>query len=161
MPWPGIVGKGSDSEPIIPFETLLEKLLPRKWMASGLTVSTWSLFDAHFSVLAPMTILKTGRSGGRIQPQYRFSCSLLYGLRKAGRQCKVQRGARQVKVEQVRRRPASGQKPKLGVRPSGVVRIDSATGVGVGAESQKTQVDRTNLCGLPMPQRNSASAPRC
>jgi sugar phosphate isomerase/epimerase len=125
--WPGVVGKGNDSEPIISLDTLLE--LTSKAEVNGVKFDgiDIDLFDVHIpldstddeikklaekvssydleigSIVAPIWPPVGGSSIGSKEDRQRF-------------------------VEVVRKASRFGSKLReLGVRPSGIIRIDSAT----------------------------------
>jgi sugar phosphate isomerase/epimerase len=125
--WPGVVGKGDDSEPIISLDTLLE--LTSKAEVNGVKFDgiDIDLFDVHIpldstddeikklaekvssydleigSIVAPIWPPVGGSSIGSKEDRQRF-------------------------VEVVRKASRFGSKLReLGVRPSGIIRIDSAT----------------------------------
>lgn len=127
--WPGIVGKGSDSEPIIPFDTLLEKTAAAEVDGVKFDGVDIDLFDAHFSINSSDDDIK--RLAEKVS-----SYNLNIGSMVApiwppeGGSAMGSETERQLFVEQVRKAARIGQKLReLGVRPSGVIRIDSATGV--------------------------------
>jgi sugar phosphate isomerase/epimerase len=127
--WPGIVGKGSDSEPIIPFDTLLEKTAAAEVDGVKFDGVDIDLFDAHFSINSSDDDIKrladkvTGYNlniGSMVAPIWPPEGGSAMGSPEE----------RKLFVEQVRKAARIGQKlTELGVRPSGVIRIDSATGV--------------------------------
>jgi sugar phosphate isomerase/epimerase len=127
--WPGIVGKGSDSEPIIPFDTLLEKTAAAEVDGIKFDGVDIDLFDAHFSInssdddikrLAEKVAGYNLNIGSMVAPIWPPEGGSAMGSAEE----------RKLFVEQVRKAARIGQKlTELGVRPSGVIRIDSATGV--------------------------------
>lgn len=133
--WPGIVGKGSDSEPIIPFETLLEKTAAAEVDGVKFDGVDIDLFDAHFSInssdddikrLADQVAGYNLNIGSLVAPIWPPEGGSAAGSEQERKQF----------VEQVRKAARIGQKLReLGVRPSGVVRIDSATGVADWAQN--------------------------
>ena len=133
--WPGIVGKGSDSEPIIPFQTLLEKTAAAEVDGVKFDGVDIDLFDAHFSInssdddikkLADQVSSYNLNIGSMVAPIWPPEGGSAMGS--AAERAKF--------VEQVRKAARIGSKLKeLGVRPSGVIRIDSATGVSEWAQN--------------------------
>ncbi|GAB2769227.1 TIM barrel protein [Rhabdobacter roseus] len=125
--WPGIVGKGSDSEPVIPFETLLEKTATAEVDGVKFDGVDIDLFDAHFSInssdddikrLADQVAGYNLNIGSIVAPIWPPEGGSAMGSKEERAQF----------VEQVRKAARIGQKlTELGVRPSGVVRIDSAS----------------------------------
>jgi sugar phosphate isomerase/epimerase len=125
--WPGIVGKGQDSEPVISFDTMLEMTAHAAVDGVKFDGIDIGLFDPHFdidssddgikkladkvasfdleigSLVAPIWPPAGGAAMGSKEERNRFTNQ----VRKA---CKV--------AKQLR---------KIGIRPNGVVRIDSAS----------------------------------
>ncbi len=127
--WPGIVGKGSESEPIIPFDTLLEKTAAAEVDGVKFDGVDIDLFDAHFSINSSDDDIK--RLADKVSGYNLNIGSMVAPIwPPEGGSAMGSPEERKLFVEQVRKAARIGQKLKeLGVRPSGVVRIDSATGV--------------------------------
>ncbi len=133
--WPGIVGKGSDAEPIIPFETLLEKTAAAEVDGVKFDGVDIDLFDAHFSINSSDDAIK--RLADQVAGYNLNIGSLVAPIwPPEGGSAMGSQAERDQFVAQVRKAARIGQKLKeLGVRPSGVVRIDSATGVEAWAQN--------------------------
>ena len=125
--WPGIVGKGQDSEPVISFDTMLEMTADAEVNGVKFDGIDIGLFDPHFdidssddgikkladkvasfdleigSLVAPIWPPAGGAAMGSKEERSRFTGQ----VRKA---CKVAKQLREI-----------------GIRPNGVVRIDSAS----------------------------------
>ena len=153
--WPGIVGKGSDSEPIIPFETLLEKTAAAEVNGVKFDGVDIDLFDAHFSInssdddikrLADQVAGYNLNIGSLVAPIWPPEGGSAAGSAQERKQF----------VEQVRKAARIGQKLReLGVRPSGVVRIDSATGVEAWVQNP---VESTKLIAQTFREAADAAA---
>ncbi|WP_342235300.1 sugar phosphate isomerase/epimerase family protein [Inquilinus sp. OTU3971] len=128
--WPGIVGKGGDSEPIIPLDTLLR--LTADAEVDGVKFDGIDLFitDPHVSIDSDADAVK--RMADHIAG---------YGLKVGSFVAPIWGGAgggsamgsaddRKRFVEQVRKACVIGQQMReLGIRPTGGIRIDSSAGV--------------------------------
>ena len=153
--WPGIVGKGSDSEPIIPFETLLEKTAAAEVDGVKFDGVDIDLFDAHFSInssdddikrLADQVAGYNLNIGSLVAPIWPPEGGSAAGSPEERKQF----------VEQVRKAARIGQKLRdLGIRPSGVVRIDSATGVEAWVQNP---VESTRLIAQTFREAADAAA---
>jgi sugar phosphate isomerase/epimerase len=129
--WPGLVGKGPDSEPPIGLDTMIE--LTAAAEVKGVTFDGMDLFlfDPHISIdigddgiqkLADQFAAKKLAIGSLVAPVWPPTGG---GSAMGGPE------DRKKFVTQVRKACAIGQKlKKLGVRPYGVIRIDSASGPG-------------------------------
>ena len=122
--WPGIVGKGPDSEPPIPFDTLLE-------LTAGASVDgvkfdgiDIGLFDPHIDLdMSDDGIKKLADKVSGLNLEIGSLVAPIWGGPAMG-----SKEERAVFVEMVRKSCRFGQKLReLGVRPNGVVRIDSAS----------------------------------
>jgi sugar phosphate isomerase/epimerase len=122
--WPGIVGKGTDSEPVISFDTMLEKTAAAEVDGIKFDGIDIGLFDPHIDLdmsddgikkLADKVLALNLEIGSLVAP--------IWGGPAMG-----SKEERTVFVEMVRKSARFGQKLReLGVRPNGVVRIDSAS----------------------------------
>ena len=129
--WPGIVGKGPDSEPPIDLETMLN--LTAEAEVSGVKFDGVDLFlslphtdidssDSDIEKLAAHIAAKGLRVGSLVAPVWGAT---------GGGSAMGDEAAREAFLTQVRKACAIGKKLRdLRIRPTGVVRIDSACGVG-------------------------------
>ncbi|NLR77527.1 sugar phosphate isomerase/epimerase family protein [Chitinophaga eiseniae] len=125
--WPGIVGKGDRSEPIISFDTLLEMTAAAEVDGIKFDGIDIGLFDPHVPVDSSDDDLKRLRDkvaaygldiGSLVAPIWPPSGGSAMGSKED----------RARFVEQVRKACRVGQRLReLGIRPHGIVRIDSAT----------------------------------
>jgi sugar phosphate isomerase/epimerase len=125
--WPGLVGKGPDSEPPIDLETMLN--LTAGAEVNGVKFDGVDLFlcaphvdidssDGEIEALAERIAGKGLRVGSLVAP--------VWGATGGGSAMSDRTGF----LRQVRKACGIGKKLReLGIRPTGVVRIDSATGV--------------------------------
>ena len=124
--WPGIVGKGPDSEPVIPFDTMLE-------MTAAAEVDGVKFDGVDIGVLDPHLDLDMSDDGIKKLADKVSALNLNIGSLVSpiwGNPAMGSRDERAQFVEQVRKTARFGQKLReLGVRPYGVVRIDSASSV--------------------------------
>lgn len=124
--WPGIVGKGPDSEPIISFDTMLE-------MTAAAEVDGVKFDGVDIGLLDPHIDLDMSDDGIKKLADKVSALNLNIGSLVApiwGNPAMGSKEERAQFVEQVRKAARFGQKLReLGVRPSGVVRVDSASGV--------------------------------
>lgn len=122
--WPGIVGKGSDSEPIISFDTMLEKTVAAEVNGVKFDGVDIGLFDEHIG-----EYLNAEDGAERLAEKLRG-----LGLEAGSLVANVWAGsamgseeARDEFIAQVKKACIFGKKLReLGIRPSGVIRIDSA-----------------------------------
>lgn len=125
--WPGIVGKGSDSEPIIAFDTLLEKTAAAEVNGVKFDGVDIGLFDEHVG-----TYLNEPDGAKRLTEKLNglnLEVGSLVANVWAGSAMGSQ-DARDTFVEQVRKACVFGKELRdLGIRPSGIIRIDSAASV--------------------------------
>ena len=124
--WPGIVGKGPDSEPVIPFDTMLE-------MTAAAEVDGVKFDGVDIGVLDPHLDLDMSDDGIKKLADKVSALNLNIGSLVSpiwGSPAMGSKEERAQFVEQVRKTARFGQKLReLGVRPYGVVRIDSASSV--------------------------------
>ena len=122
--WPGIVGKGSDSEPTIPFDTLLDFTAAAEVDGQRFEGIDMGLLDPHFNIeggddeikkLADKVRKRNLNIGSLVAPVW-------------GGPAMGSKEERALFVEMVRKACHVGKVLReLGVRPYGVVRIDSAS----------------------------------
>lgn len=128
--WPGIVGKGADSEPVIPFDTMLE-------MTAAAEVDGVKFDGVDIGVFDPHLDLDMSDDGIKRLADKVSGLNLNIGTLVApiwGNPAMGSKEERAQFVEVVRKTARVGQKLKeLGVRPYGVVRVDSASGVDAWA----------------------------
>lgn len=123
--WPGLVGKGPDSEPIIPFDTLLEMTAAAEVDGVKFDGLDVGLLEPHFDLNNPDEAKKLADKVSK----YNLKVGSLVAPIWAGNAMGTA-DQRKTFVEMVRKSCEFGQKLKeLGVRDYGVVRIDSAAGV--------------------------------
>ena len=122
--WPGIVGKGSDSEPIISFDTMLEMTAAAEVDGIKFDGVDIGLFDDHVGAY-----LNNADGAKRLAEKlggFNLEAGSLVANVWAGSALGSQE-ARDEFVEQVRKACAFGQQLReLGIRKGGVIRIDSA-----------------------------------
>jgi len=122
--WPGIVGKGPDSEPVIPFDTMLE-------MTAAAEVDGVKFDGVDIGVLDPHLDLDMSDDGIKKLADKVSALDLNIGSLVSpiwGSPAMGSKEERAQFVEQVRKTAQFGQKLReLGVRPYGVIRIDSAS----------------------------------
>lgn len=141
--WPGLVGKGPDSEPPISLETMLD--LTAAAEVNGTRFDGVDLFlaaphtpidasDAEIRALAEEVSRRGFVIGSLVAPVWGPT---------GGGSAAGSEDERKAFLTQVRKACAIGRKLReLGVRPYGVVRIDSATGPGQWAEDPKENTHR-------------------
>ncbi len=125
--WPGIVGKGQDSEPIIAFDTMLEMTAAAEVDGIKFDGIDIGLFDPHVEVdssddglkkLADKVASYNLKIGSLVAPVWPPSGGAAMGNNEE----------RSRFIDQVRKSCNVGKKLReLGIRPYGVVRIDSAS----------------------------------
>ncbi|MBS1916930.1 MAG: TIM barrel protein [Bacteroidetes bacterium] len=125
--WPGVVGKGDGSEPCISLDTLLTLTANAEVDGVKFDGIDIGLFDVHFNIddsddgikkLADKIAALHLNIGSIVAPIWPPAGGSAMGTREARNQF----------VEQVRKSCRYGKKLReLGVRPNGIVRIDSAT----------------------------------
>jgi hypothetical protein len=136
--WPGLVGKGPDSEPFIDLDTMLE--LTASARSNGIRFEGVDLFlaDPHTSIdstedqlkaLADKIAAKDLVVGSLVAPVWPPT---------GGGSAMGSPEERHRFVEQVRKAVGIGKTlRKLGIRPYGIVRIDSATDPGTWAQDSE------------------------
>ena len=122
--WPGIVGKGPDGEPPIPFETLLE-------LTAGASVDGVKFDGIDIGLFEPHIDIDSSDDGIKKLADKVTSLNLQIGSLVApvwGGPAMGSKKDRAVFVDMVRKSCRFGQKLReYGVRPNGIVRIDSAS----------------------------------
>ncbi|MBM3810548.1 MAG: TIM barrel protein [Acidimicrobiia bacterium] len=137
--WPGLVGKGPDSEPPISLDTMLD--LTAAAEVNGVKFDGVDLFlaDPHTSIDSSNDDIK--KLADKIRSKGFAVGSLVAPVwpPTGGGSAMGAEAERKQFIEQVRKSCHIGAKLReLGVRSSGVVRIDSACGVGGWAEDPAT-----------------------
>lgn len=122
--WPGIVGKGANSEPVIPFDKMLQMTAAAEVDGVKFDGIDIGLLDPHLDInmsddaisqLAEKVSLQNLNIGSIVAPVWNGSAL------STGKE-------RTLFIDMVRKACSIGQKLKdLGVRPYGVIRIDSST----------------------------------
>lgn len=125
--WPGIVGKGSDSEPVIPFETMLQ-------MTAAAEVNGIKFDGLDIGLFDPELVEDSSDDGIKRLADRVAKHSLKIGSLVAaiwpptGGSAMGSKEERGRFVEEVRKACRFGKKLRdLGIRPYGVIRIDSAS----------------------------------
>ena len=122
--WPGIVGKGPDSEPPIPFDTMLEMTAAAEVDGQKFDGVDIGLMDPHLNIDMSDDDIK--RLADKLSGYNRNIGSM--GAPIWGSPAMGSREERTQFVEMIRKACHIGQRLReLGVRPSGVVRVDSAS----------------------------------
>ncbi|GAA4453067.1 TIM barrel protein [Nibrella saemangeumensis] len=137
--WPGVVGKGENSEPAIPFDTMLDMTAAAEVDGVKFDGVDLGLFEPHFDInmsdddikrLADKVSSKNLNIGSLVAP--------IWGGPAMG-----SKEDRAVFVDMVRKSCHIGQRLReLGVRPYGIVRIDSASSP---QEWEKNPVENSKL----------------
>jgi sugar phosphate isomerase/epimerase len=126
--WPGIVGKGPDSEPIVSFEEMINYTANAEVNGVKFDGLDLGLFGPHID-LNTFTDDDTKHLAEKVQKLNLEIGSLVAPI--WGGPAMGTAEQRKAFVEEVRKSCAFGQRLReLGVRPNGVVRIDSASSVG-------------------------------
>lgn len=124
--WPGIVGKGPDSEPVISFDDMLKMTAAAEVDGVKFDGVDVGLLDPHINLdMSDDEIKKLADKVSSFNLNIGSLVAPIWGNPAMGN-----KEERAQFVEQVRKSARLGQKLRdLGVRPYGVVRIDSASGV--------------------------------
>jgi len=123
--WPGLVGKGPDSEPVIPFDSLLEMTAAAEVNGVKFDGIDVGLLEPHFDLNDPEAAEKLAEKVSKFNLKVGSLVAPIWAGSAMGTQ-----EQRDTFVEMVRKSCEFGQKlKKLGVREYGIVRIDSAAGV--------------------------------
>jgi len=128
--WPGIVGKGPGSEPFIAFETLLDLTAAARWEGARFDGVDLFLASPHTPIDAEGNALK--RLAAQVAEKDLVVGSLVAPVWPpvGGGPAAGDASERGRFLEQVEKACRIGQALRdLGIRPSGVIRIDSAVGV--------------------------------
>lgn len=122
--WPGIVGKGADSEPIISFDTMLEKTAAAEVDGIKFDGIDIGLFDPHIDLdMSDDGIKRLADKVAALNLEIGSLVAPIWGGPAMG-----SKEERSLFVDMVRKSARFGQKLReLGIRPHGVVRIDSAS----------------------------------
>jgi len=137
--WPGIVGKGPDSEPPISLDDLLELTVNAEVDGVKFDGIDLGLFEPHFDIdISDDGIKKLADRVGALGLNIGSLVAPIWGGPAMGSE-----EERAVFVEMVRKSCRFGQKLReLGVRPYGVVRIDSASKPEAWAKDPAGQTPR-------------------
>ncbi|MCH6234721.1 sugar phosphate isomerase/epimerase family protein [Cognataquiflexum rubidum] len=124
--WPGIVGKGPDSEPIISFDDMLQSTAAAEVNGVKFDGIDIGLFDPHIDLdMSDDGIKRLAEKVQKLNLNIGSLVAPIWGGPAMG-----SKEDRALFVEMVRKSCVFGQKLKdLGVRPYGIVRIDSASSV--------------------------------
>jgi sugar phosphate isomerase/epimerase len=122
--WPGLVGKGPDSEPVIPFDTMLEMTAAAEVDGVKFDGIDIGLMDPHINIdSSDDDIKRLADKVGGLNLNIGSLVAPIWGGPAMGNQTE-----RTQFVEMVRKSCRFGQKLReLGVRPYGIIRIDSAS----------------------------------
>lgn len=122
--WPGLVGKGDGSEPVIPFDTMLEMTVAAEVDGVKFDGIDIGLMDPHINIdSSDDDIKRLADKVGNLNLNIGSMVAPIWGGPAMG--SKEERASF---VEMVRKSCHFGQKLRdLGVRPYGVIRIDSAS----------------------------------
>ena len=125
--WPGIVGKGQDSEPVISFDTMLEMTAAAEVDGVKFDGIDIGLFNPHFDIDSSGDGIK--RLADKVASFHLEIGSLVAPIwPPAGGAAMGSKEERARFIEQVRKAcKVAKQLRELGIRPNGVVRIDSAS----------------------------------
>ena len=122
--WPGIVGKGPDSEPPIPFDTMLEMTAAAEVDGVKFDGVDIGLMDPHLNIDMSDDDIK--RLADKVSGYNLNIGSMVAPI--WGNPAMGSKEERAQFVEMIRKACHVGQRLReLGVRPSGVVRVDSAS----------------------------------
>jgi len=133
--WPGIVGKGDGSEPVIPFDTMLEKTAAAEVDGVKFDGIDIGLFDPHIDLdMSDDGIKKLADKVSALNLDIGTLVAPIWGGPAMGN--KEQRAEF---VEMVRKSAVFGKKLReLGVRPYNLIRIDSASNLDEWAKDPVT-----------------------
>lgn len=133
--WPGIVGKGPDSEPVISFDTMLEKTAAAEVDGMKFDGVDIGLFDPHIDLdMSDDGIKRLADKVSALNLEIGTLVAPIWGGPAMGN--KEQRAEF---VEMVRKSSVFGKKLReLGVRPYSLIRIDSASNLDEWAKDPVT-----------------------
>ena len=122
--WPGIVGKGPDSEPPIPFDTMLEMTAAAEVNGIKFDGVDLGLLDPHINIdITDDGIKKLADKVSSFNLEIGSLVAPIWGGPAMGSS-----NDRKFFVEQVKKACNIGKKLReIGIRPNGIVRIDSAS----------------------------------
>ncbi|MHA8069907.1 sugar phosphate isomerase/epimerase family protein [Aquirufa ecclesiirivi] len=124
--WPGIVGKGPDSEPVISLDQMLEMTAAAEVDGVKFDGVDVGLFDPHFDI-------NSGKEGAKRLAEKVAAHGLEIGSLVApiwGGPAIGSKADQDTFVDMVKKSCEIGQTLReMGIRPNGIVRIDSASGV--------------------------------
>jgi len=122
--WPGIVGKGPDSEPPIPFDTMLEMTAAAEVNGIKFDGVDLGLLDPHINIdITDDGIKKLADKVSSFNLEIGSLVAPIWGGPAMGSS-----NDRKFFVEQVKKACNIGKKLReMGIRPNGIVRIDSAS----------------------------------
>jgi sugar phosphate isomerase/epimerase len=123
--WPGIVGKGENSEPVIPFDTMLEMTARAEVNGVKFDGVDLGLFGPHIDLMT-ITDDDVNRLADKVRKLNLNIGSLVAPI--WGGPAMGSKEDRALFVDMVKRSCEFGKRLRdLGVRPSGIIRIDSAS----------------------------------
>ena len=156
--WPGVVGKGPDSEPPIDLDTMLDLTAAAEVDGVKFDGVDLFLFAPHVDIDSSDDDLK--RLADKVRQRKlvdRHRSSRRFGRRPAAARRWAATTERKKFLEQVRKGCRIAQRLReLGIRPYGVVRIDSACGRGDWHKA----IRRQTASGSPRPSARPATSPR-
>lgn len=122
--WPGIVGKGEGSEPVISFDTMLEHTATAEVDGVKFDGVDIGLFDPHIDLdMSDDGISRLADKLGKLNLEVGSLVAPIWGGPAMG-----SKEERATFVDSVRKSAIFGQKLReMGLRPNGVIRIDSAS----------------------------------
>ncbi len=125
--WPGIVGKGQDSEPVISFDTMLEMTAATEVDGVKFDGIDVGLFDPHFDIDSSEDGIK--KFADKVESfQLKIGSLVAPIWPPSGGAAMGNKEDRTRFIDQVRKScHVAKQLRELGIRPNGVVRIDSAS----------------------------------
>lgn len=128
--WPGIVGKGPDSEPVISFDEMLDMTAAAEVDGVKFDGVDIGLFDPHIDIdMSDDGIKRLAEKISSLNLEIGSLVAPIWGGPAMG-----SKEDRTLFVDMVRKSARFGQKLReLGVRPHGIIRIDSASGVDAWA----------------------------
>ncbi len=132
--WPGIVGKGPDSEPAIALDKMLEMTAAAEVDGVKFDGVDLGLFDPHYDLSTSKDAVK--RLADKVAKHGLEIGSLVAPI--WGGPAMGSKSERKQFIQMVKKSCQIGQRLReMGIRPNGVIRIDSASGVHAWAEAPK------------------------